>query len=177
MLVWLVFATASHAGQAMAEGCRWYMEAGQSVHGNNTQVAGIGLLIPTSRLAWLPRKAGPLSLHWDVSMTHWRVNRPSSGHRAFTQLAALGVWRHTLGGSQSRWFAELGVGGAVFDRLYHGASRRFSTAFQFVETIGVGYALSKGSELSLRYSHLSNGSIKKPNPGEDLVRLRLSMGF
>jgi hypothetical protein len=52
--------------------------------------------------------------------------------------------------------------------------KRFSTAFNFGDHIGIGYRTGRG-EWSLRLQHFSNAGIDTPNPGEDFVQLRWSM--
>ncbi|MBJ9974133.1 acyloxyacyl hydrolase [Pseudomonas sp. S75] len=158
---------------------RLYGDIGTTLEAEKTRVGSIGLLVPVRGPDWLPRNAGPMSLHWDLSVNVWQAPRAQGGHRNFTQLAGLAVWRHAIGGSASRWFLDLGLGASVFDDLYETPRHRFSTAFQFTQALGLGYRFGRGAayEVSLRAQHVSNGRIKKPNPGEDLVRLRFAAEF
>lgn len=157
----------------------FYAEGGATPTHSTAQVASVGVLLPIGGLAWLPRKAGPLTLHADLAVRHWRTNHHHGGRRGLTQWLAQGVWRYPLGRAQTPWFIELGAGVSVFDGHYQARHRRFSTRFQFVESVGVGYRLgtSRPQEISLRYQHISNAGIRSPNPGEDLVMLRWAWQF
>ncbi|MGT2433876.1 acyloxyacyl hydrolase [Cupriavidus basilensis] len=55
----------------------------------------------------------------------------------------------------------------------------FSTAFQFSDMIGVGVAFGSQQQFQMgyRFEHLSNASIKRPNPGTDLNELYLRYTF
>ncbi|ART57310.1 acyloxyacyl hydrolase (plasmid) [Acidovorax carolinensis] len=158
---------------------RFYADAGATSSSERTRIAALGWLLPAPDLRWLPRNAGPLSLHWDLSIGAWRAECADGGHRTFTQLAGLAVWRHGLGAQGSGWFVDIGLGGVLFDHVYAARSRRFSTAFQFTQALGLGYRFGPNGtyEVSARAQHVSNGGLKKPNPGENLLRLRLAMGF
>jgi lipid A 3-O-deacylase len=56
---------------------------------------------------------------------------------------------------------------------------RTSTAFQFGDHLGVGVRFGeKGRfDLGLRLQHLSNGSIKRPNPGTNAALIRFQYHF
>lgn len=168
----------AHA-QERPEARRFYTGVGSTVGSDHTQIVAFGLLVRAHAPRWLPRSAGPMSLHWDVSLGAWRAPRTEGGHRTFVHLFGMLVWRHTIGGQESRWFVDLGLGGGVFDHVYAAGPRRFSTAFQFTQTLGLGYRFGPGNayEVSLRAQHVSNASIKKPNPGQNLVMLRLATNF
>jgi lipid A 3-O-deacylase len=55
------------------------------------------------------------------------------------------------------------------------AARVFSTAFQFGDHVGAGVRFGPGRryDLGLRVQHLSNGALRKPNPGINFVLARL----
>jgi len=157
-----------------------YLEGGQSLSGgDHADALSAGVMLP-----WAPRSSmreGPLSFYWDLFASQWRA--PSSsrgeGRRSYSQIGAIATWRWRFGDGESPWFVEAGIGASVMDRLYHAPSRDFSTAFQFTEVLGAGYSFGTHGqhELSLRLQHFSNADIKKPNPGEDFVRLRYAYRF
>jgi lipid A 3-O-deacylase len=74
---------------------------------------------------------------------------------------------------------EGGLGGTVKNHVNRTADEPFSTAFQFTEVVGVGRSFGAHGEheVSVRLQHVSNASIKKPNPGANFVRLRYLYGF
>ncbi len=173
--------TASDAGGWRGNtGRRLYLEAGGTLRGGaRAESITAGVLVPSDWFPSLDRQAGPLTLHWDLWASHWQGPAgDAGGRRTYTQLGAMAVWRHALGTS-SPWFVELGFGGTVMDRLYRSPDDTFSTAFQFTESAGLGYRFGPRDryELSLRLQHVSNGGIKKPNPGATFAKLRLSMAW
>jgi lipid A 3-O-deacylase len=136
------------------------------------------VLLPSSLLGGVPRQAGPLTLHWDLWVSHWRVPA-ERGRSGLTQIGGAAIWRHALGGQGAPWFVDLGIGASVMDRLYATPQKRFSTAFQFTEVAAQGFRFGDGQrqEISLRYQHFSNGGIKRPNPRQDIVRVRWAAHF
>ena len=154
-----------------------HMEAGLSRHAvGNTNVAVVGAYLP-----WAPGAGGPggsTSFAWDVFVSQWHAPRGSS-HRNYVQLGVLATWRYRFAGGTSPWFADAGIGPTVFNHVYRTPDREFSTAFQFMEVLALGRSFGERGqhEVSLRLQHVSNGSIKKPNPGENSVRLRYLYRF
>jgi lipid A 3-O-deacylase len=50
----------------------------------------------------------------------------------------------------------------------------------FLDVMGLGYTLGGPDgkqEIGLRWSHTSNAGLKKPNPGQDFLQLRLVQRF
>lgn len=74
------------------------------------------------------------------------------------------------------FFVEVGIGANVFSRTRF-ADKTISTAFQFGDHIGVGYQINERSRLGLRFSHYSNASIKRPNPGLNILQLNYTHQF
>lgn len=175
-------ALATPFAQAQQEdpGRRLYVDGGLSLlERDRARALTLGALLPSSLFPAVARTAGPLTLHWDLSLTHWRAPRPAGGSADFSQLAGAAVWRHAIGGANGPWFLDLGLGASVYDRHYFSGERRFSTGFQFTEALGLGYRFGPARtwELSLRIQHVSNAGIKKPNPGENMLRVRVGTAF
>lgn len=174
----LALAGAGAAAQPVADASpAIYVEGGQTLHGGaNSQMAGIGVMLP-----WAPNpswRGGARSFYWDLFASQWR-GPYDGGRRSISQIGAIATWRYRFDGGASPWFVEGGLGVSVMDRLYRTDGRSFSTAFQFTEAIGAGYSFGTNGrhELSLRLQHFSNAGIKKPNPGENFVRLRYAYRF
>ena len=157
-----------------------YLEGGRAPHGDQggTNSATLGYTLP-----WSPRQpvhAGALTSYWDFFVSQWHAPViGGGGARNYTQIGAIYTWRYRFDGGRSPWFAEAGVGATLMDHLYRTPDRTFSTEFQFTEVLGVGRSFGDGGrhELALRVQHFSNAGIKKPNPGENFVRLRYSYRF
>lgn len=72
------------------------------------------------------------------------------------------------------WFAELGVGANYRGPICRTDKKRFSTAFNFGDHVGVGWKFGEGErqELALRLQHFSNAGSRQPNAGENFWPLR-----
>ncbi|MFT3813919.1 MAG: acyloxyacyl hydrolase [Acidovorax sp.] len=172
----LLVANAAHADPDRSPGM--YAEGGVAPHRHgSTRSLTLGALVP-----WAPTESwrtGPWAFYWDLFASDWSAPWQAGGRRHYTQLGAVATFRYRFGEGRSPWFAEAGVGGTVMDRVYHSATRHFSTAFQFTEALGLGYSFGarREHELSLRLQHVSNAGIKEPNPGESFVRVRYAYRF
>jgi lipid A 3-O-deacylase len=168
---------AGHAFGDRATGI--YGELGYTAfdHSDTTSLS-VGALLPWAPLESL--REGPLSVYWDLFLSGWHARPQPGGPTNYLQAGALLTGRYRFGEGQSPWFAEAGIGGSVLNHLYKTPpDRDFSTAFQFTEVIGVGRSFgTRGEhEVSLRFQHVSNGGIKRPNWGENFLRARYSYRF
>ncbi len=77
------------------------------------------------------------------------------------------------------WFTpdtavEAGIGANVFSGTYIG-SKTISTAYQFGDSLGLYHRIADTPwGVGLRFTHYSNADIKRPNPGQNYLQLRLS---
>lgn len=114
----------------------------------------------------------------EAFVSHWNA-RGLSGRQSFTQVGVLPLLRMRFDGGRSDWFIEGGIGVSLMDRRYRSDARQFSTTGNFVDVLGVGrsFGADRRRELGLRIAHVSNGNVKKPNPGEDFLQLRYAVMF
>ncbi|RYF42071.1 MAG: acyloxyacyl hydrolase [Comamonadaceae bacterium] len=142
-------------------------------------LASVGVQLPWG---WhRPLLGGELTGHWDAHIAHWRVpaGTAASERRHWTQLALVPTLRLRFDGGRSAWFVEGGIGLSVLDGRYATRHKNFSTRFNFTDHQGVGFNFGarRQHELMLIVRHVSNGGIRKPNPGEDFVQLRYGLAF
>ena len=71
-------------------------------------------------------------------------------------------------------YIEAAIGFHILSDLQINDDRIFSTKFQFGDHVGIGRRFGPANryDLSLRLQHLSNGNIRKPNPGINFLQLR-----
>ena len=152
---------AGAAGRAIAADAI-YVTGGR---GQDVGVYGLGL-------GWAPWATIPfendmtLSLRGVAGVALWD-SREGTTNKTLINLSAYPVLRldfATLGGIVP--YVEGAVGVNLLSRTYIG-DRQLSTAFQFGEFVGVGIAFGDRRQLDVgvRYQHVSNADIKKPNPG------------
>lgn len=144
----------------------------------------VGLVSVGVQLPWEWRRSflgGELTGHWDAHIAHWRVPAGSaaSDRRHWTQLALVPTLRLRFDGGRSAWFMEGGIGVSVLDGHYAMRHKAFSTRFNFTDHQGIGFNFGarRQHELMLMVRHVSNGGIRKPNPGEDFVQVRYGLAF
>lgn len=145
---------------------------------------GVGLASVGVQWPWGWRSnflGGELTGHWDTHIAHWRVpeGAAAQGRRHWTQLAVVPTLRLRFDDGRSAWFIEGGIGVSVLDGHYATRHKTFSTRFNFSDHQGVGFNFGarRQHELALVLRHVSNGGIRKPNPGENFVQVRYSRVF
>jgi lipid A 3-O-deacylase len=166
-----VMSCAAHAVDLVPRGA--FIEGGISPAAGYSVTAGV-----TWPWAWRQR-FGNLETTGltEAYISHWSSRDPV--RESFTQVGLLPLVRLRPDQGRSAWFLEGGIGISVMDSIYHMRDKHFSTRFNFVDVIGVGrsFGADRRRELSLRFSHISNANIKKPNPGENFLQLRYAVAF
>lgn len=123
-------------------------------------------------------RGGRLEGITEAYVSRWSVE--DNGTRAgFTHVGVVPVLRYRFDQGRSAWFVEGGIGLIYMDRLYRTSAKQFSTHFNFADVFGAGRNFGEGrrQELSVRLTHFSNGGLKHPNPGMNLLRLRYGVMF
>ena len=118
---------------------------------------------------------GLVTAQTEASLGQWS-GRSATGRVTFTQGVLQPIFRYNFDKSATGWFAEGGIGLSYTDQIYITSTKTFSTRFNFADTVGAGYNFG-AHEVGLRVTHYSNGSIKRPNPGENFLQLRYGMKF
>lgn len=128
---------------------------------------------------WRHVERGEWTATTEVFASRWRADGFGGGHAGFTQVGISPVLRMRFTQGRSPWFVEVGIGVTLLDKDYRTPNTEFSTRFNFIDTLGVGRSFGehRQHELSLRYTHISNADIRKPNPGEDFLQLRYTARF
>ena len=151
------------------------------VHGgagtNSANMVGAGVVWDWN---WeLLRRKAEITAHTELLVNHWRADAFGGGSQGFTQLVLLPTARFRLSQGRSPWFFEFGIGISLLDQKYRTPQRTFSTRWNFYDTIGIGHSFGPhhAHELGLRWVHVSNADIKKPNPGQDFLQLRYAARF
>ncbi|MFS8974538.1 acyloxyacyl hydrolase [Cupriavidus necator] len=143
-------------------------------HSHNINKYEIGLLWD-SGFAWGNPQRWQTTLHWEVDLAQW----DSGKGRDVTEIGFSPVFRLERRGGSIVPFLEGSVGFRIMSHVSTSPSHNYSSAFQFTEIIGFGLAFCKelACELGFRYQHISNASIKKPNPGTDFITGYLAYRF
>lgn len=107
--------------------------------------------------------------YWDLAAGGWR-----NGEQTIYDLGLTPVFR-LEGTAPGSPYLEAAIGFHLLSDLQIDYDRSFSTRFQFGDHVGAGLRFGPRDryDVSLRLQHLSNGGIRKPNPGIDFLQLRL----
>ena len=119
-----------------------------------------------------------LASYVDAAIGYWNFSgATSTQNKDIFELALTPVMRVQPNGLVGP-YVEAGLGMHLISHTSIGDTR-MSTAFQFGNHIGLGYRFgAKGSyDLSYRFQHLSNASIKRPNAGINFNQIRLHYHF
>lgn len=165
----LLFA-ASTSWAAELPGAVFLAEGGATLHGTYAVTAGVAWRWDWQR----PSSVGLWTGATEAFVSHWRARGAGGGREGYTHVGVTPVLRLRFDQGRSPWFMEGGIGLSLFDSLYVTDRKQFSTRFNFYDTVGVGrsFGAARAHEWTLRLTHISNGGIKKPNPGENFIQLR-----
>lgn len=116
---------------------------------------------------WVPVPGREVGGYLELSLGAWD-NGTRVGDVAFASLLRL----ESFG---SPPYFEVGLGAHLLSERPLREGRQFSTSLQLAVHLGAGlrFGADERYELGLRFSHLSNSGIKKPNPGANFLFLRL----
>lgn len=121
-----------------------------------------------------PLGGGHVDLTGEVGVSYWlRHGYEPRRDRDVWQVSATPMLRWWM---NERVFVEGGVGLTGFSRTTF-ANKDMSTALQFGSQVGVGMQLTPSTRVGVRFAHFSNASIKRPNPGLNIVQLVASVRF
>ena len=167
---------------ASAGGSYWLdgvsVTVGESDDSDGTEVLRIGMQKRWHH-SWFNGGAWYLGGYWDSELAFMQADRGSTDEAY--GLSITPVFRYQRDARLSSGltpFAEAGLGFHLFSETKFG-DNDLSTLSQFGSLVGLGVAFGERGqyELTYRFTHISNGDIKKPNDGLDLHMLKLGYNF
>jgi lipid A 3-O-deacylase len=175
MLVLAASAALPGAASADWRPATWFVQAGAGTYDNTSLTVGVAWPWSWRSSLWGAEVSGQT----EASISAWRADAFGGGSQGFTQLSLVPMLRLRPGMGSSAWFFEAGIGISLLDKEYRTPQRRMSTAWNFQDTLGVGMSFGprREQEIGLRYTHFSNASIQRPNPGLDFIQLRYASRF
>jgi len=127
---------------------------------------------------WLQTDNWHLGGYWDLALGYWKKDDVLPGQNDdIVDIGLTPVFRYQQNDLKGL-YGELAIGAHFLSHTSLG-DKKFSTSFQFGDHLGLGYRFgAKGAfDLSYRFQHLSNGSIKRPNNGINFNQVRLQYHF
>ena len=129
---------------------------------------------------WLETSGWHVGGYWDLQAGYWDNSSQNKTNSGLWELAFTPVFRVQQNQpSAVSPYLELGVGAHLLSETSVSAQRDLGTAFQFGSHAGLGarFGPKNAFDLSYRFQHLSNASIKEPNDGINFHVLRLGYWF
>jgi lipid A 3-O-deacylase len=121
---------------------------------------------------WFEGKDWHVGGYWDLQLGQW------NGASNITDISLTPTFRLQRNAGYGPYL-EGAIGFHYLSGKNITAGKQFSTNFQFGDHIGAGMRFGdQGNwDLGVRFQHVSNGGIKKPNPGINFTQLRLQYHF
>lgn len=141
-------------------------------YGYHSRYQRFGLAYETAPLwSYQFQNNGRVDLGVEFGAGYWKADRKDPD--SMWQVAIVPMLRWW---PEDTYYFELGVGPSLLSRA-HFAGKELSTRFQFSSHIGGGIVVNDVHRFGLRYTHVSNASIKRPNPGLDLIEASYTYQF
>jgi hypothetical protein len=117
---------------------------------------------------------------WEASLGTWRGHSVTGGNQTVTDVGLTPVFRlQQKKPGEFAPYAEAAIGFHLITPTLIYANRRFGSAFQFGDHVGLGVRFGghRQFDLGYRFQHLSNGGLKKPNQGINFNQIRFAYHF
>lgn len=129
---------------------------------------------------WFDNGAWQLGGYWEASAGAWRGKSSIGQNQNIVDIGFTPVFRLTQkDNSGLSPYVEGAIGVHLISPAWIYANRKFGSAFQFGDHVGAGVTFGQKAEydLGMRFQHLSNGGIKKPNQGINFTQVRFAYHF
>ena len=143
-------------------------------------MARVGLLWDWNK-SWFNDGDWHLTGFWDASLGQWRGHsNTKTNNQTITDIGLTPVFRfEQKNPSGMAPYLEGAIGFHLITPTFLNSDRKFATAFQFGDHVGLGVRFGEHHQFDLgyRYQHLSNGSIKAPNQGINFSQVHFDYRF
>lgn len=145
-------------------------------HGDNTQKIDLGL-VWDPHLHWWAIGGWNFAILGEAHAAYW--NTGGNVDRHIGEFGLSPVLRFEKSSGAIRPYIEAGAGIRILTHARISDTYTLSSGFQFADMIGVGlkFGARQQYQLGYRFQHLSNASIKRPNPGVDFQQIYLQYNF
>ena len=118
------------------------------------------------------------SLTGEAHLTYFHTNE-GAFHNNVYAIGAQPMLRFIRDGGAIRPYIEAGAGVRVLSHPTITDTYTVSTAFQFMEVVGIGaqFGTHQQYQAGCRFQHISNAGIKEPNPGINFTQLYVQYNF
>ena len=141
----------------------WGVSLGYGQGSDSIDIYRAGLLKQWN-VKWLGNKTGYVQGYFELSYNRWETGGDDVNAIAFSP-----VFQYVFHAGNATWYPymEAGTGVACLDD-YTITDRDLSSNLQFENRVGAGIRI-KNVDISIRYMHYSNASLKESNDGIDIL--------
>lgn len=145
-------------------------------HGEGINKLDLGL-VWDPHLHWWAVGGWNFALIGEAHAAYW--NTEGNVNRHVGEFGFTPVVRFEKSAGYIRPFVEAGAGVRILTHARFTDSYTLSSAFQFADMVGVGASFGSRQqyEIGYRFQHISNASIKRPNPGVDFNQIYVQYNF
>jgi hypothetical protein len=147
--------------------------------GQNTRTARIGVQWSFHQ-SWFTEKRWHVTGFWEANAGTWQGHSAAGGNQTITDLGITPVFRlQQASPSGISPYLEGAIGFHLISPTYISNNRKFGSAFEFGDHVGLGATFGEKQQFDLgyRFQHLSNAGIKMPNQGINLSQVHFSYRF
>lgn len=144
------------------------------VHENKVDLGGVW----DPQWSWWSIGDWYLTAVFEGHVAYWHSNT-ADVHDNIFEFGVTPVLRFIKSSGAIRPYVEAGVGVRLLSHPSISSHYTVSTAFQFADMVGLGASFGSRQQYQagFRFQHLSNASIKEPNPGTDFEQLYVQYNF
>lgn len=155
----------STATTALAADRQWGIAVARGTESDETDIVRLTYRHPLKENGswWMPS-------HVQLGAGVWRVPDIRGTTRRLDGSVSA-IWR-----DDKPWgYLEAGFGGYLLSKTINNDENRLPSAFEFGSHLGAGFRFAKDHTLGLAIQHISNGGIKQPNGGIDLIMVQYTL--
>lgn len=149
--------------------------------GNQVEMARLGAMWKWDG-AWQVGSDWRISGLWEASLGRWIGFKPNDNNQTIYEVGITPVFRmerdEDVEGAKPYLEAGL-IGMHLISPTFIYSGRKFGSAFQFGNHLGVGFLFGERRrfDLGIRYQHMSNATIKLPNQGVNFLQAHFVYRF
>ena len=148
-------------------------------NGDATDMARVGTIWNWDK-QWFADGNWLVTGFWNASVGSWDGNSAIGDNQTITDIGITPVFRlQQKNMSGFAPYAEAAIGLHLITPTHINADRKFGSALQFGDHVGLGVRFGDRQQFDLgyRFQHLSNGGIKKPNQGINFNQVHFDYRF
>jgi lipid A 3-O-deacylase len=163
---------------AAAHADRWGLQIAGGVANHDFKKADVGVVWDPN-LTWWEIGGFHFTLVGEGHVSYWHTTESNAVNSNIWEFGLTPVLRFVKSSGYFRPFVEAGVGVRVLSHARITNDYTLSSGFQFADMVGVGmiFGQKQNYQAGFRFQHISNASIKEPNPGINFEQVYLQYNF